>query len=865
MGLWYSKDTDMSLIAYSNADHAVCLDSRRNYGIQFNKIPLYCDNKSAIALCCNNVQHSRAKHIDVCYNFIKEQAENGIVELYFVRTEYQLANIFTKPLQRERFNILIKNLGMRSMSLETLKRLTKEENETIIPSPTNQVAFDNVVVAPGARLEIGECNRRIEFTKPYREATYKFTLDALKLSPLYFAFLITAKVPKIYMHQFWNTVTKVQYSSSCQFKLDNKKFKVNAEVFCDILQIYPILLDQPFNIPPSTDEEIVSFIPVINRCLFGKTTRLDNLRALIPKEMLNEDILNSTAYQTYYAYASGVKEPKKARKFKKPTLPKLKTVSAPVKTDKGKVLNVLLEVALSEAAQLKVATKQSKKDFHIPHTSCSGDGTGFELGVPNEQQRKISGDSKEEDDTEGESDNDGNDDDGDNDNDDDSDHERTESYKDEDPNLNQSNKEYEEEKVEYANERVHTPKDYEVTNEEDNADYAKKDNKEEKDDAVELYKYANVNLRKEDVEMTDTDQGGADQHNVSQESGVEQVEEDAHVTLTAVHDTQKTEGCYIDNKLGEAIKSYIAECREEDLTDGREYIDLIDTSVRAIIKEEAAASQPKSTYEATASLSEFELTKILMDKMEEHKSYLRANYKKELYDVLVKSYNIWSQVIQLMTQKCNRIKSLTRISNIAHAEKPPTSFDELMDTSIDFSASVMNRLNITNLTQELLVGLRFNLLKGTCKSHTKLEYHFKECFKATTERLDWHNPKGKQYLFDLRKPLPLIPDHRGRQDIPQDYFINNDLEYLKGGSLSRQYSTSVTKTKAATYEEDSNLSVHSYRVVYFRDAPIMRTAITVAKPCQGDSLEFFLITGSNPDGRSYWIKTSQDSKPHAHT
>ncbi|GJS35148.1 retrovirus-related pol polyprotein from transposon TNT 1-94 [Tanacetum coccineum] len=58
-----------------------------NHGFQFNKIPLACANKSAIALCCNNVQHSRAKHINVHYHFIKEQVENGIVELYFVRTE----------------------------------------------------------------------------------------------------------------------------------------------------------------------------------------------------------------------------------------------------------------------------------------------------------------------------------------------------------------------------------------------------------------------------------------------------------------------------------------------------------------------------------------------------------------------------------------------------------------------------------------------------------------------------------------------------------------------------------------------------------------------------------------------------------
>ncbi|GJX04149.1 hypothetical protein Tco_0190065 [Tanacetum coccineum] len=86
------------------------------------------------------------------------------------------------------------------------------------------------------------------------------------------------------------------------------------------------------------------------------------------------------------------------------------------------------------------------------------------------------------------------------------------------------------------------------------------------------------------------------------------------------------------------------------------------------------------------------------------------------------------------------------------------------------------------------------------KSLIELEYYLEECSKATTERLDWHNPKGKPYPFDLSKPLLLIRDHRGRQAIPQDFFINNDLEYLKGRDLSRRYSTLVTKTKAATYE-----------------------------------------------------------------
>ncbi|GJX62631.1 retrovirus-related pol polyprotein from transposon TNT 1-94 [Tanacetum coccineum] len=179
-GKAYQKDTGMSMTAYADADHAGCQDTRRstlgsalflgdklvswsskkqkcnaissteaeyialsgccaqilwmrsqltNYGFQFNKISLYCDNKSTIALYCNNVQHSRAKHIDVRYHFIKEQMENGISELYFVRTKYQLADIFTKPLPRERFNFLIEKLDMRSMSPETLKRLAEETDE----------------------------------------------------------------------------------------------------------------------------------------------------------------------------------------------------------------------------------------------------------------------------------------------------------------------------------------------------------------------------------------------------------------------------------------------------------------------------------------------------------------------------------------------------------------------------------------------------------------------------------------------------------------------------------------------------------------------------------------------------------------
>ncbi|GJR90105.1 hypothetical protein Tco_0214116 [Tanacetum coccineum] len=109
------------------------------------------------------------------------------------------------------------------------------------------------------------------------------------------------------------------------------------------------------------------------------------------------------------------------------------------------------------------------------------------------------------------------------------------------------------------------------------------------------------------------------------------------------------------------------------------------------------------------------------------------------------------------------------LSHLAREEGSCKSFDELMDTPLEFSAFMMNRLKIDTLTPELLAGPTFELMKGL------------------------------QYPHDLRKPLPLIPNSRGRQVIPFDHFINNDLAYLSGGVSSRTYATFVTKTKAADY------------------------------------------------------------------
>ncbi|GJU13905.1 retrovirus-related pol polyprotein from transposon TNT 1-94 [Tanacetum coccineum] len=178
MCLWYPKDTGFELTSFLDSDHAGCLDLRKstsggiqfigsdklvtwsskkqdctsmssakaeyvslfaccaqvlwlrtqliNYGFHFDKIPMYCDSKATIAILCNPVQHSCTKHIDVRYHFIKEHVKKGIVELFFVGTKYQLADLFTKALSEDRFKYLVRRLGMRCLTPDELEVLANE-------------------------------------------------------------------------------------------------------------------------------------------------------------------------------------------------------------------------------------------------------------------------------------------------------------------------------------------------------------------------------------------------------------------------------------------------------------------------------------------------------------------------------------------------------------------------------------------------------------------------------------------------------------------------------------------------------------------------------------------------------------------
>ncbi|GJX82146.1 retrovirus-related pol polyprotein from transposon TNT 1-94 [Tanacetum coccineum] len=211
MELWYLKDSGFELTAFSDVDHAGCLDPRKStsggiqflgdklvswmskkqdctamssaeaeymalsvscaqvmwmmthlkdYGFNYNKIPLYCDSRSAIAISCNPVQHSCTKHIHTRYHFIKEQLERGITELYFVRTEYQLADMFTKALPEDRFQYLVRQIGMRCLTPAELEisRISRQRCQgRLLTSFQDDAKYEHVSQDP--RSQDGKDNK----------------------------------------------------------------------------------------------------------------------------------------------------------------------------------------------------------------------------------------------------------------------------------------------------------------------------------------------------------------------------------------------------------------------------------------------------------------------------------------------------------------------------------------------------------------------------------------------------------------------------------------------------------------------------------------------------------------------------------
>nr|GEY14161.1 hypothetical protein [Tanacetum cinerariifolium] len=391
---------------------------------------------------------------------------------------------------------------------------------------------------------------------------------------------------------------------------------------------------------------------------------------------------------------------------------------------------------------------------------------------------------------------------------------------------------------------------------------------------------------------------------------------------------------YMDQRMNEAVKVAVQiqfdRLRDKAQAENEEFLKNLDENIQKIIKEQ-------TSYAVAADLSEMELKKIPIEKMESNKSIHRSDEQRNLYKALVEAFksdkiilDTYGDIVTLkrhrdddadkdedplldqtggprgeekeMSQSQQALQRRKRPGQLAslhkgpnlnkrlqaraaddqpiakasqHPEwfqqqkKPPTpdrdwnktlpathrsiqlwiselakqadsrsSFNELMDTHVDFLAFLMNQLKVDTLTSELLAGPTYKLMKGSCKSLVELEFFLEEVYKATTDQLNRNNPEGQQYPHNLLKPLPLIPNSRGRRIIPFDHFINNDLEYLRGGASSRKYTTSVTKTKATEYGQikwiedlfyEFAINRESARDVYFKRRIIAVTELKIVE------------------------------------
>ncbi|GKA32785.1 retrovirus-related pol polyprotein from transposon TNT 1-94 [Tanacetum coccineum] len=246
-------------------------------------------------LCSDTLdEHSQSKHIDIRHHFNREQVEKGMVKLYFVMTDYQLADIFTKALPRERFKFLLPRLGMKSMTPKTLKRLQEGEEDheyasedkmadENVPAPT-PIRFDEQILPFAAWVPIRKSNYNTNFFR---------------------AFTASSLVPAIYIQHFWNTLTYEAKTGVYSFELDEARFVLDTNLLREALEITPIDQAHQFVSPPSGEAimdfvnklgytEVIHFVSrmamnnlsqpwrailsMINQCLTGKTSGHDRPR-----------------------------------------------------------------------------------------------------------------------------------------------------------------------------------------------------------------------------------------------------------------------------------------------------------------------------------------------------------------------------------------------------------------------------------------------------------------------------------------------------------------------------------------------------------------------------------------------------------
>ncbi|GJT55263.1 hypothetical protein Tco_0990317 [Tanacetum coccineum] len=565
MGLWYLKDTGMSLTTYADADHAGCQDTRRStsgsaqflvdflsgccaqilwmrsqltdYGFQFNKIPLYCDNKSAIALCCKNVQHSRAKHIDVRYHFIKEQVENGIIKLLDRKARYEKhisGNVEKSGRGNGRVMVIEKRKRFK-LNLEVFRDIFKicprvqGQDFDALPTDEEIVFFLRDLGHTG---EIHSLNDVVvdQMHQPWRTFAALINrslfgkttgLDKLHLSRAQILWGMYHQKNVDYVELLWEDFI---------YQIDNKAYKKQEKMyyprFTKVIIHYFLTQDKTLSwrnkigIHTSKDDYLINTLRFVSA---KEETQIYG--AILPESLTSPEMKETKAYKTYLV---STEEPTgKSKRVKRPAK---KSTKAPargvviretpemplskkkekVDVTRGKGIELLSDVALTEEAQYKEVRRKRVLDVTEEESSKS--------------KAESYGNDEDDSNNEQDSSNDGSDEKNDNDDD------KTQS-----DNENELDFEHETNENESGSES-----NQEITNK------AEGDEDEEMDYATsQLYDDVDIRLNepvdtdKEFVQEEGTDAAMTNVQHENENLEIMQVIEDAYVTLSTI--PQKTE------------------------------------------------------------------------------------------------------------------------------------------------------------------------------------------------------------------------------------------------------------------------------------------------------------------------------------
>nr|GEZ79336.1 hypothetical protein [Tanacetum cinerariifolium] len=574
--------------------------------------------------------------------------------------------------------------------------------------------------------------------------------------------------------------------------------------------------------------------------------------AILPIELTNDDIRNTKAYKEYYAYTTGeaAPKPKASDRRKRGGSDSSTTPPTPIATPTP-ITTVVAAPRLTTTAKGKQpARATSPTDPSDQGGSNTDEGTGSKPRVPDvpsdDSEEDISWNSSDDEDVDDQTKGrDDNEDDAEKDNDDDDDEEEiskideqeaTESGQGNDEETKSDRGSEEEETREEAEESFdpisRTPEDSEDdgNGEEDQGlRISEEESIHEEEEADELYRDVDIN------------QGRGLQ--VSQDI------EDSHVTLTPVYSDGQQESS--------STSSFVTSLLNPIIDPGMESIFMIASSFVAplpsptsimtlsIITTTITASQPPIPptpipSEFLQNLPTFESVFRFEDRVKSlevnFSEFMRTNQSPEaVSNISVEAYEADKTILDSygesailkrrrednddqegpsagLDQGSKRQRKGGEHASASTPSEPATrsvgrsttgtQSKQLFASESTFAEEpVQTTCQMEEPSHSVfeIAGPTYELMRGSCNSLTKLEYHLEEVYKATTDQLDWVNPEGQQIPHNLLQPLPLILDNRGRRVILFEHFINNDLEYLREGASSQKYTTSVTKTKATDY------------------------------------------------------------------